>query len=462
MNPTNTTPGDSSDHPAGGPLPAVLVVDDIEANLVAMKRVLKDLDISISTAQSGPDALALVIRQEFAVVLLDVRMPGMDGYETAEAIFLANPAAPPPIIFVTADDRSEERMLQGYESGAIDFLYKPIQERLLRSKVRILTDLHRQRQELKLMTLALSEANRRATSLLEAASEGIVGVDPDGVITFANPAAGALLKTQADRLRGMPMQRFIAASELIPEDRPWVETPLAEAVVLEGSARDRNTTLRGADNRPFPVEMGATTISDAGHVSEFVLAFHDISDQVRITDELRKRAEHDVLTGLSNRAAMRKALDAELADIENRSNFALIYIDLNKFKPVNDQYGHEIGDQVLKVVAKRLTNSLRKCDLVARLGGDEFAVLARSVGRSGVIEGIADQIITALDQPITIGETSIRIGSALGVVQASGSYSDADDLLRSADSAMYEAKRSGDGQSHWALANPSTPTSPDH
>lgn len=258
------------------------------------------------------------------------------------------------------------------------------------------------------------------------------------------------------------MQGFIAASELIPEDRPWVETPLAEAVVLEGSARDRNTTLRGADNRPFPVEMGATTISDAGHVSEFVLAFHDISDQVRITDELRKRAEHDVLTGLSNRAAMRKALDAELADIENRSNFALIYIDLNKFKPVNDQYGHEIGDQVLKVVAKRLTNSLRKCDLVARLGGDEFAVLARSVGRSGVIEGIADQIITALDQPITIDETSIRIGSALGVVQASGSYSDADDLLRSADSAMYEAKRSGDGQSHWALANPSTPTSPDH
>ncbi|WP_348675315.1 response regulator, partial [uncultured Abyssibacter sp.] len=278
MNPTNTTPGDSSDHPAGGPLPAVLVVDDIEANLVAMKRVLKDLDISISTAQSGPDALALVIRQEFAVVLLDVRMPGMDGYETAEAIFLANPAAPPPIIFVTADDRSEERMLQGYESGAIDFLYKPIQERLLRSKVRILTDLHRQRQELKLMTLALSEANRRATSLLEAASEGIVGVDPDGVITFANPAAGALLKTQADHLKGMPMQAFIAASELIPEGRPWVETPLAEAVVLEGSARDRNTTLRGADNRPFPVEMGATTISDAGHVSEFVLAFHDISD----------------------------------------------------------------------------------------------------------------------------------------------------------------------------------------
>lgn len=174
--------------------------------------------------------------------------------------------------------------------------------------------------------------------------------------------------------------------------------------------------------------------------------FTDITVRKQAEQRIRHVAEHDGLTSLLNRAAFLQALQAALVDVRHRArDFAVLYVDLDGFKPVNDQYGHAVGDQVLACVAARLSQVAREDDVVARLGGDEFALLQRGVTDRDSASRLAQRLVDAIAQPIEIESHTVQVGASVGIVMSPADGADAEDLLRKADSAMYLAKATGRG-----------------
>lgn len=158
------------------PQPKLLLVDDKEANLFATSRLLKALDVEVITATSGAEALSLTLRHDFALVLMDVQMPIMNGFETADYLRENEDTRHVPIIFVTAISKEDRYVNQGYEVGAVDYIFKPIDGPILLAKVSVFLELHKKKLRLKRSLSALQELKQRYLMLLEAASDGIVGV----------------------------------------------------------------------------------------------------------------------------------------------------------------------------------------------------------------------------------------------------------------------------------------------
>ncbi|NKF22583.1 diguanylate cyclase [Solimonas sp. C16B3] len=297
--------------------PAVLVVDDTPANLVAMRRLLAKMDCDIVEADNGNDALAACLDREFALILLDVQMPEMDGFEVASLLAETPDCKNAPIIFVTAAYKDDLNRLNGYEVGAVDYIAKPINEFILLSKVKVFLDLYRSR---------------------------------------------AALKT-------------------------------AEAAA-------------------------------------------------------RHRATHDALTDLPNRLLFTDRLGNGLSRARrDSSKLALVYLDVDHFKPVNDRHGHAAGDLLLKAIAGRLQRLLRESDTVARLGGDEFAAILENVASREDAQSLAELMRIAMHQPFSLQlpdqpqPIEVQVGASVGVALFPEDGGTEDALIAQADEQMYTRKK---------------------
>lgn len=268
------------------PPPAILVVDDREENLFAMKKLLAKLDAEVVTAGSGADALALCLRQTFAVILLDVQMPSMNGFEVAECLRENEETAHVPIIFLTAISKEERYVFQGYDSGAVDYLFKPIEPGILLAKVRTFLDLARHQMQMKRLTLVLGELNERHVRLLEAINEGVLGVDLEGRILFANPMAQRLLAAPnqlVDRL----LLPYLAGPDVAPGE--WPHHPLHQACAQHQTLHEPNGQLYRADGAAFPAEWRFGPFAPQSGPTGGVLVFADISARKRLEAALRRR-----------------------------------------------------------------------------------------------------------------------------------------------------------------------------
>ena len=175
----------------------------------------------------------------------------------------------------------------------------------------------------------------------------------------------------------------------------------------------------------------------------WVTTFEDVTDQKKVEDRIEYLAHHDPLTGLSNRAAFREKLDAALAGATDKRQVALLYLDLDHFKAVNDRLGHPVGDELLQNVAVRLRRCLRETSIAARLGGDEFAVIETDLAWVDEAGRLAARIVDAISAPYQIGGEQILIGTSIGVAVAPKDGAEAEELVKSADTALYSAKFAG-------------------
>ncbi|MDP3856933.1 MAG: diguanylate cyclase [Stagnimonas sp.] len=416
----------------------VLVVDDQPANLVVATRILQDLPIELMTANSGVEALTLVLRHEFAVILLDVRMPEMDGYEAATLIRDHTAKNPVPIIFLTAGEREEEKMAKGYETGAIDFLYKPVQPLLLRSKVKLFVEMHVHRLQLAETTRSFREANQRLNRLLAAVGEGVIGIDAEGRVSLVNPAASTLLRSPPTRIQTREAAELLGLLPFGSAESPW------ELAARQGLYRDDDASFADADGRRFPVEYSLSAVdSGSARKPSFVLVFKDISGRKAAEERLRVQAEYDFLTGLANRLVLERQLQVLAARAgRGEAGFAILFIDLDGFKPINDQHGHAVGDEVLKEVAQRLRDSVRASDICARLGGDEFAVVLSQVDDLAEAQQVAEKLLARISEPmLELGDGELIVGASLGIAMCPLHGASVEEVLRAADLAMYEIKR---------------------
>jgi len=293
----------------------------------------------------------------------------------------------------------------------------------------------------------LLESERRFRQLFEQSVEALLLHDEHGNIVDCNAEACRSLGYSREELLGLNLSDFVV--DLIPpeerelrDDTPWQRAlrggPPNNAVSFHENLHRRK------DGSTFPVEVGIGSIEYGGR--RLILAScRDITERKRLEEALAHRASHDALTGLPNRTLFEERLDQAVSRSRRRGDrVAVIFLDLDGFKPVNDSLGHRTGDLLLAAVAERMRACIRKEDTVARIGGDEFVVLLEDITRDEEAVGAARRILGAMRRPFVLGDRVVSITASLGVASSGPDLQAGKrDLVSDADRAMYRAKRAG-------------------
>lgn len=282
-------------------------------------------------------------------------------------------------------------------------------------------------------------------ALVDSTADAIIVHETDGRLVFYNAAARELLGCTDEQMAELSPFGWVGpgAHEQAPSR--------LEAILYKGKHVFDSSVIR-SDGTVVPTEVTASRFETEQGL--FVVAvIRDIGGRAAAREQLEQLAYHDPLTGIANRAAFEERLDQAIADVRRYNDLLILaYVDLDRFKPVNDVYGHAAGDEALIEVARRLANDTRGGDMVARLGGDEFVVLLQRVESIDQIGSIADRMIRAIRQPIDLDDSTVEIDAAIGFAVFDPARDDARSLVVKADVAMYQSKRCGDCS--WLMYEP--------
>lgn len=292
-----------------------------------------------------------------------------------------------------------------------------------------------------------SEARlREKSSLLEATLErmeqGLMMVNAEHVVEVCNPRAIELLGLPAELMASRPRFEDVLAFQWASDEFSRTSQDLQDFVRAGGILDKPHAYDRERPDGRI-IEVRSVPLTGGGVLRTYT----DVSERRRREEHIRHRAQHDGLTALMNRDSFREHLAAMLAD-RRGAGFALHFIDLDHFKPVNDRHGHAVGDRALIAVADRLRAVAREGDVVARLGGDEFGILQQDVQHTEHAMRLARRVVAMLAQPLTVDGLSLQVGASVGVTvvaRETADEADADALMRAADAAMYAAKSAGRG-----------------
>jgi diguanylate cyclase (GGDEF)-like protein/PAS domain S-box-containing protein len=292
---------------------------------------------------------------------------------------------------------------------------------------------------------ALRDSEARVRLLLDSTSEAIYGVDTQGICTFANPACVRMLGYRSeDDLVGKRIHELIHRTSPDGPHHPMENCAVRLATPAGQSAHRNDEVHWRADGTSFPVEYWSHPMYRGGELVGSVVTFIDISEQKQAEAELHRLAYYDNLTGLPNRALFNDRLHVALSDARRHGRFvALMLLDLDRFKVINDTMGHETGDALLREVGNRLRHGMRDGDTVCRLGGDEFALVFADIAEMQHVGQLAQNVLGQFAAPALINGREIFTGASIGVALYPTDTEDADSLLKFADSAMYHAKEGG-------------------
>jgi diguanylate cyclase (GGDEF)-like protein/PAS domain S-box-containing protein len=291
------------------------------------------------------------------------------------------------------------------------------------------------------------EAGTRADQLarvLDAGSDLLMIAERNGALTYVNRAAQEVLGVRA--VAGDASGSFLM-DVLDGESNDYFHDVVEPVLVEEGTWRGE-LTFRRAHGPDIPVSAVFVAHTGAdGRIESLSAVARDISDLKQAQGQMLHLATHDYLTGLPNRLLLYDRLEQALARHRRYGQpVALLFVDLDRFKPVNDEHGHQVGDAVLVAVAERIRDVIRETDTAARLGGDEFAVLVEGIADLGLLQRIGDRLIATISEPVAVDGIQARIGASIGLVPVDRRIPDADALIAAADATMYQAKALGRGR----------------
>lgn len=288
---------------------------------------------------------------------------------------------------------------------------------------------------------ALFREKERLQTTLSAIGESVVLVNADGVVEYMNPATERLFGWPRQEVLNRPVRDVFKSTDL--RDEP--ASMAMEDSLRHGNQITKQNVVFCKAQKKHLVEEIATPIYDRqGQIAGAVAVLHDVTEVQQKAEQLAYAASHDPLTGLPNRNLLKDRTSQAIARAQRKhENFALLFLDLDRFKEVNDSMGHAAGDTLLVDVAKRLTACVREEDTIARLGGDEFVVLLDGPTQKNQVRAVADKIRNALRKPYRLGEALANVTVSIGVSLYPFDGQDTDALLGHADSAMYRAKQHG-------------------
>ncbi len=527
----------------------ILIVDDKPANLLALRKILKRPGLNIIEAKSGNEALALLLEHDIALILLDVQMPDMDGFETAELMRGNEETKHIPIIFVTAISKEQKYVFKGYDKGAVDYLFKPLDPDILQSKVNVFLELHRQKEDLKKTNIELKKANEKILEQQEALIEEerlkvLLQMSGANAQKLNNPLASLLDNVEliekysdnreksvecinrikesgrkiseiANKIRTInysdPMPSFNGMSSIVSFDREinilvvddsedvfegikaflgdqnlinisWAANMKDALTMLKQDQFDMiflDHFLEDGTSIDFLVkaekegiETPVVVISGQGDemlVSQVIQCgayeylpkdrinsesicrvINNTLERARLRNDVKKAqakmAEmsiEDDLTKLHNRRYFIEALEGEFERASRyETEMALIMMDLDDFKKINDTYGHLAGDMVLSEIGKILREHGRRNDIACRYGGEEFAVILPNVSRDNIYAAYERFREIVSEQPFEYESKQFHITVSIGIAFSNDAEL-INDLLAHADQALYQAKETG-------------------
>ena len=418
----------------------ILLVDDSATVRAGYSRLLQKHGYHVDTAESVEEGWSRVNAQRYDIAIIDYLMPVQNG--TALITRIRNNLETQHILTATITGTYSDAVIsESLACGALECLFKSESRDLLLARLASLARTINDRK-------AIDNERRRLQGILSSVGEGVYGVDAEGIIQFINPAALDLLGySEASELIGRSaFDAFHYADENgLPMQRGASHLNTCYANGSEVSAWQ--TRFWTSAKRGVPVECNIHPLRMDAEQNGSVIAFRDISARRILEDELRWQAEHDGLTKLFNRSWFEAQLEQECNRVRRTGQAAmLLFIDLDRFKYINDTAGHVAGDRLLVEVSQRLKSRLRGSDHLARMGGDEFAVLLTNVGCSDLMS-LADgfrRVLTAT--PFTYGGKSYRITLSIGCAKIDGVAHSPSDAMAFADIACHMAKRSGRNQ----------------
>ncbi|MEM9271961.1 MAG: EAL domain-containing protein [Cyanobacteria bacterium P01_F01_bin.143] len=454
----------------------ILIVDDTPQNLELLSNLLSEQGFNVRCAINGSLALNFARRGWSDLILLDINMPGMDGYQVCESLKDLSITRNIPIIFITALDESSNKV-RAFSAGGADYITKPfqIQEVLARVEHQLalksaLTQIQNLNQNLESQvrerTIQLEQANlileeeiqvrKKTEQTLKVSEERWRSSITDAPFPIMlHSESGRVLQINKiwTKLTGYEHADMPTISD-------WTEQAYG---ILSSIAKTKIDSLYEID---CPVDEGEVEITTKlqnkliwhfssaplGKLSNgerlIISMAMDITGRKKMEAQLVHNALHDSLTGLPNRTLLMERLEIALKHLKHNKNyhFAVLFLDLDHFKRVNDSLGHQIGDQFLLKIAQIFQYSLREIDFVARLGGDEFVILLEDI--CGIDEATltAKRIQNLLAQPFILEEHTVVASASIGIVLGSPDYCYGEELLRDADVAMYRAKEAGRAQ----------------
>lgn len=412
----------------------ILIVED--EGLVArdIENMVKNLGYTVSAVvATGEDAIERAEQHHPDLVLMDIILRGnVDGVQAAEKI---RDKLNIPVIYLTA--HTDEQTLQRAKvTEPFGYSLKPIEQKELLTAIEMALYKHK-------MEMIIKEREAWLSTILKSIGDGVIATDREGHVTFMNPIAEQLTGHTQEESIHKPLKKIVH----LENKETGKRLPLTpRKIVQDGGWSPNDSDMVLVHNgEKTPVEVSTSFIRDTREdVSGIVLVFHDITERKRQEEKLAYMAIHDSLTGLPNRTLFYDRLEVALAHAKrNRQKLALLMMDLDFFKKVNDTFGHNTGDKLLREVAIRLKALLRKGDTVARLGGDEFLLLLPEIPNVDVATDVARRILESFRTPFSFDSHRIQITFSIGISIFPHHGNEPEELTKNADLAMYRAKEEG-------------------
>jgi len=427
---------------------SMLIVEDEPRYLESTRLLLAPYIQRIDTAMTGAQTLACLAQRSYDLVLLDLRLPDTTGHELMAHLRERYPGT---LIIVMSGDNQIDSAIQCIRLGAYEYLRKPCEPEELIRTVRNATQKVRLEQDNQRMLQQIEHSEQWHRLLVNTSPDVIYTLDKDGRFTFLNESISRVLGYHPEELVG---QNYAA---IVPHD----EQDSARYRLNERRTGDRATRnfelrlkrkkdlLTGSDDATVAVELSATgmyrPLPDGG--GEFLGTYgvaRDISARKQAEATITFQAYHDLLTGLPNRILFNDRLSQAISQARRHGQaLAVMFLDMDRFKVVNDSLGHLVGDGLLQGMAQRLRGSLREGDTLARIGGDEFMLLLPHVRSRDNAAFIAEKIIASLKTPFHIDGHEIYSGMSIGIAVYPDDGDNLEMLIKHADLAMYHAKEHG-------------------
>lgn len=402
----------------------VLVVEDDSTSALAISRALSICGAQVERAIDGCDGLKKFEQKNFPIVITDINMPGMNGLELVRRIKILDPDVQ---IIATSANSETNALLTAIELGFNEYFLKPIEISRLLLAVKRCRDTLEARQQ-------LENEQEKFRTVVSCLGEGIAIKDLDYRIIYQNSA----MTEQFGDCVGKPCYK------IFDFDAPCPNCPTVKA--LEDGQTHSACRSYQREGKTFHIESSASLLRDArGVVTGSVEIIRDISERIRNEEAIRDLAFHDPLTGLPNRRLFQDRLQQAIATSRRYDlKFGLMYLDLDRFKMVNDTYGHEAGDQVLIEAGERIRSCCRRdLDTISRQGGDEFCIVFNDCGDHQSLAAIAEQLLRQFSKPFQINDDLVEVTTSIGISIFPDNGSEMKELEIAADRAMYAAKKAG-------------------
>lgn len=429
----------------------ILVVDDETRLRESLVELIAQQGYEVHAASGGKAAVAELETQAFDLLLLDLRMPDMTGIEVMQFIKSRNLDV---TVIVVSGDSSFDGAVGVLRQGAYDYVKKPYApEELLRT---VDNAVHKRRleRENSAMQARLAESEKLHRYIVNSSPDIIYMLDPEGHFTFLNERVEVLLGYRTEDLLGKHYSAILHEEDVEQAQYRFNERRTGERasrnVELRLKCRDGISAPRLFESSELPIEMSAMGVyarTESGGRGEFLGTYgvaRDITDRKKAEEIISYQANHDLLTGLPNRTLLKDRLSLAISHSRrNSQSLAVLFLDLDRFKLINDTLGHVAGDELLQSVSSRLKDCLREGDTLARVGGDEFMLLLPEVRTDDDAARVAEKVIQVLKQPFVIDGHDVFVSVSIGVSIYPRDGKTMDTLIKNADIAMYHIKERG-------------------